>query len=413
MTDSIFPSKKYLRFIAEAGFFILFPGFFFYHLCVAVKLITPFAAGLFGPTTVLLCVLFSMVFVSIFRTFLYSNKYVSVLFAVLLTFVVSWTFVHYFFGTGIESGEGPLNQSLTTLFSWVALFLVGVYLPIRQDRLRIILTCCFIAMFIIAICLFDKNTMMLNVRTQFIAEDKIATYQGFARSALIVAVYLLITYESIYVRSMLIASSIILIFLLGGRSEFYGFIALFIAFAVILVLKSWRYILSSILLLFVLGLGLAGFIDDLHLHRQLNPSRQMQVLDLDKASSWVGRKKLQRIAIDQVMENPITGKYAGNFYAGRPGGYAHNVLSAWVSFGFIGFCIYLGLIIYCFAVSLFSVKNRDGNANEWGLALAINFLSLLLVLTAKSVFWPIPALGWGLTVNATLKGEAKNKNNII
>jgi O-antigen ligase len=174
---------------------------------------------------------------------------------------------------------------------------------------------------------------------------------------------------------------------------------LILAFSLILSLKSWRHTVIAIASIFLLSLGATLFAEQSSIMKPLASSRQMQVLDLDKASSWIGRQKLQQVALEQIKENPITGKYAGHYYAGGPGSYSHNALSAWVNYGFIGFCAYLGLIVYCFAASFLSLKGRQANPEERNLAFAVNFLCLLLVIVAKPVFWSMPALGWGIVLN--------------
>ena len=92
----------------------------------------------------------------------------------------------------------------------------------------------------------------------------------------------------------------------------------------------------------------------------------------------------------------------GKFEKGHAGRYAHNALSAWVSYGVAGFLLYLALTLYgCLATARHVILKRVDEP-LWTFAFMLNLVCLLLIIVSKPVFWPLPALGWGVLAQALI-----------
>lgn len=387
-------TRKYLELVSGFGLFVLFPGFFFYHLAVAAQAISPVAAGLFGPATVLLMGLSSLLILSVLSDSFRHSKIISAGFYLLLFYCLIWSLSYYSFGVGLQKSIEVIKQVATMLFAWFALYAIGLYLPLYNRKFKQIITASFVVILLIVLAYFDRNSMMMNVRDIYRTGDSVATYQGFARSALIVAILFACAIRSHVKMVIAMFVGIVILFLLGARSELYGFVALTVT---LISFKSLRLQPSVIAALLLLLVAIYVLVDQFP---KLAPSRQMQVFNLDKSSSWMGRQWLQSKALEQIADNPFMGRYAGHFEVGGAGAYSHNILSAWVSFGFVGFMLYGWLLVYGYAVSMRSFIKTKQECLHWRLAFSFNFISLLLLLVAKPIFWAIPALGWGLIVNA-------------
>ena len=143
-------------------------------------------------------------------------------------------------------------------------------------------------------------------------------------------------------------------------------------------------------------------------------SRIFEVLDISSSKSWAGRLSLQRKALDQIAQNPLMGRFGGhvlredtgNYAKGHTGRYAHNALSAWVTYGLAGFLLYLFLTLFGFFVPAREVILKRQDTPLWTLAFMLNFVCLLLVIVSKPVYWPLPALGWGVLAQALLNPVA-------
>ena len=70
------------------------------------------------------------------------------------------------------------------------------------------------------------------------------------------------------------------------------------------------------------------------------------------------------------------------------------------SYGLAGFLIYVSLTLYGFLVSARNVILKQRHEPIWIFAFMLNFVCLLLIIVSKSVFWPLPALGWGVLAQA-------------
>jgi O-antigen ligase len=155
-------------------------------------------------------------------------------------------------------------------------------------------------------------------------------------------------------------------------------------------LTSVRYLLIVLLAFF--GISIAVWVGFDH----LVTSRQAEVFDLEEASSWVARMELQERAIAHILESPVLGQFGGHVEFGKTSGYAHNFLSAWVNYGFFGVALYLYLIVVATVGSGLKIWKKKTVPAYWELTFLFNAVSLILVFVSKSVFWPVPALGWGV-----------------
>jgi O-antigen ligase len=133
------------------------------------------------------------------------------------------------------------------------------------------------------------------------------------------------------------------------------------------------------LYLVLLVFGLAS-IDPKLLANRFPESRVWELFDLSQSSSASARHELTEHALRTIAENPVLGAYASY----PPGGYSHNILSAWVDLGIFGF-IYMLFMLVRTAAGLcrrgWLVRPRSG---QFLLAWSLICISLLLLVTAKT-----------------------------
>jgi len=234
---------------------------------------------------------------------------------------------------------------------------------------------------------------MFYARQLFGVED-IATYQGFARSVFVVALVLFAIARKLISQLVVLVGGMFVLFVLGARSELVGFM---FAIGLVMIMASrtdWRYIAVSAFALFVLVVAF-GFLGE-----WLGSSRQAKLLNLSEDSSWAQRIELQAVALNQIMSSWVLGDFGGHIRVESIGGYAHNALSAWVSLGILGFLLYVGLAVWAWIHSGYRVW-REGMANRyWVLAFLFGSAVLLLIIAAKSWFWPVVGLAWGFYASA-------------
>ena len=447
--------------VASISFFLLFPGYLFYHQSLAMGLIPPFAKGLFGyvslGTVMILLALLPWNTDWIKKITRY--RYVQWV-LVFLIYTSVWTLGHYLL---LDSEHITIAsvQSLETVIFWTCLFLVGLLLPLDAKLLRWSFLLSFIVILVFLLhFFFSTDTNAYYARRIYGDMTNLATYQGFARSVLIPLLLLMAVYNSFRARAFFMLGGVFVFYLLISRSDFYAFLAVSAVLCIICGIRQPRYFLLLLLVsLEVLLLAapditprIEVFLESRTVEKvaqgphvdggntqmhtkpvpadettsppptgQINThsapakataapriSRQFEVLDVSSSKSWAGRLQLQRTAIRQIAESPLMGEFGGHvltedtgtFAKGHAGRYAHNALSAWVTYGLAGFLLYVSLTLYGFLGSARHVIPKRQTTSPWLFAFMLNLVCVLLIIVSKSVYWPLPALAWGVVVNA-------------
>ncbi len=455
---------KLSRTVAGVSFFLLFPGYLFYHQFVAMGLIPPFAAGLFGYVSLgtLLVLLALLPWNTGWLKIIAGNRYVLWVLAFLF-YTTAWTLAHYLILDGDHISIAGV-QSLETVIFWSSLFLIGLLLPIESRPLRWSL-CISFAIILVYLLYFYVNTdaNVYDARRLYGNTTDVSTYQGFARSVLFTLLVLLAIFNSLRARAILIISGVFVLFMLVSRSDFYAFLALSTVLCIIYGIKQPGYFLlllvvcMEVLLLAAPDITprievfletrvsekaepaphtdrLSGDDDSTQALGKPAPpagqastrpapdtakalprlNRQWEVLNIPSSKSWAGRLALQKKALEQIAENPLMGKFGGHvltedtgkFAKGHAGRYAHNAFSAWVSYGLAGFLMYVSLTLFCFLIPARQVILKQQDIPLWTFAFMLNFVCLLLIIVSKPVFWPLTALGWGLTAIALMESSS-------
>lgn len=376
------------RMLGGLAMLVLYPGFFFYHFGVALGWYGLFLGGMFGISLLALLPLL-MIGTGSFIAYHPSimRHPTTVMFVALVLWAVTWLGINVW----IEPEHPGHSELATTVALWVGVFSVGLLLPLQSSFFKKAVWVVWAAMCALSFSVVDVGQLQTTVGQQ---SEGVATYQQLARSMVVVGIFVVATTPRMLIRIFVATVSIVALFLLGGRSELYGFVA---AFAVTEYLVNRRSILGQAML----GLGIfAALVTAAANIRILQSSRQLEILNLAESTSWTAREYYRQNAVAQISESPLFGIYAGHLNFGN-GGYSHNALSSWVSLGFPGFVFYVGLNILCFWISVRALA-ADPQSQSARMAAMLNLISLLLITLAKPVFWEMPALAWGTAIIATI-----------
>lgn len=367
---------------ANIGFLLLFPGFFFWHISLAVGLPLP-AIGWWGQVAALILALGALLAVKNCWRLTFTPYLIWV--CAFITYCALWTVVNFL------NGAPPVTvtQSATTIGSWIALVFVGLFFePSRRNMRAFFVSLVAMA----AVIVIYREGASFNAAATFGAEN-IASYQGFSRSLMITSIVVLSAMRKPGRRIALSMATAALLFLTIARSEFAAFV---LTMAAMEGARGFRRPVGWAALIGWLGIGviLAWYSLDV-----LSQSRQLQLLDLSRSTSWIARQEYGSIAWAQITSNPIVGSFGGHYLqTGDLGGYAHNALSAWVSFSLFGFVGYVGLTAWAAVRSGLWMFSRP--TMRQCLSAYLNISAFILIVAAKPVFWPLAALGWGAYVSA-------------
>lgn len=377
--------------VASWALWALFPGFFFWHFAVGYGAPIPaigWWAEISGLTLVAVVAVATVYFSR--ATF---TPYLLVA-SIFVAYCSAWSVAHLLIGAPIVT----FTQAATVIGSWIVLLALGLFFnPGRKAIAAFTLSWGAMAIIILTF----REGVSFNPSALFGAEN-ISTYQGFSRSLMVTSIVLLSVIQRPGARIALSAATVALLFLTIARSEFAAFTL------TMFVIEVARGIRKPIGLAILCGWGLIGLLGVTAVFDVIAQSRQLQLFDLSHATSWIGRKEYYAVALEQIMDSPLLGYFGGHYIETREiGGYAHNALSAWVSFGALGFVIYVGLTAWAAIRSGLWMMGRP--TERQCLSAYLNISALILIMTAKSIFWPVVALGWGVYAAARREDRARKR----
>lgn len=220
----------------------------------------------------------------------------------------------------------------------------------------------------------------------------VVNYMGFAPWLLIGGVFSLAIASRLANKLCVFAWFSLLLFLNGARSEFTSYLTITFALvtATAIRVRNWK----ALALLVGLLVGAAICLPPVSDAAQMG--RSARLLRVTEETSWKSRLTLTANAVETIRRNPILGNYGS--YA-RDGGsiglYAHNVLSAWVDLGFVGFILYayLGIALICKSMCIWWRKPFCPYVK---MSLLASFHLLIMSVFAKHHHY----LFWGFAVGA-------------
>jgi hypothetical protein len=212
----------------------------------------------------------------------------------------------------------------------------------------------------------------------------ILDYQGLA-FALLVMLLLSTVRLPLAIRLTLYSIAIPAFFLIGARSEFVGLLI----FALTIEFCKTRY-RSIYLAILAFSVAVAAMILMLFAG-QLEEHRVFGLLKLGADQSALERAEMHTAALKTIQENPLLGNYASY----EPGTYAHNILSAWVDLGILGFTVLVVLILTPLIVLASRFKLHARN-NLYVQALAACAVNAVLLLLAKNFTYQLTPIALGM-----------------
>lgn len=247
---------KVARYIANIGFVLLFPGFLLYHLSVAALSLPPFLGGMYGITSAALVIPLGLLSLKLLGRWLKASPFYVTVTVMFFIYVFVWTAIH-FFAVDASYIKTATIQSIESLVLWLALFFIGVYLDLNAPWVSKLFWAVFIYLLIFLAHYVAQTGNLMFYARQLYSVEYIATYQGFAESMLVVSLFLLARPLSPLMRFCLIWGSIFILFVLGARSEFYGFILLLLVLIPMLSIRNWKYWFLIAVSMIILEIGRA------------------------------------------------------------------------------------------------------------------------------------------------------------
>jgi hypothetical protein len=328
---STFAGGRAERALADLAFFLLFPGFFFYHTLLGIGATGAFLGGYFAPIALGLLPPLCVVHVLKLRRDPLQLSRIDIYFAM---------FLAYFTCVVAVNGASGANPAIVVKHVIEITFLVDVFIIFRHldfahRTFRAVTLLSIVAMSAIVYNYSVDGVFYLGAMGIARDADSLATYQGFSRSYLFTFMAAIAFTRASCLRAPLYALAASSLFLNSARSEFA---ALLFAIPIIeLYFAKQKLVVIGALVALVLLVS-ANLDQILAL---LPNNRILELLDLSRSTSANKRHHLSVAALNTISAYPVFGDYAS--YA--PGYYSHNVLSAWVDLGLFGIVCLLALLI--------------------------------------------------------------------
>ena len=390
--------------VANASFLIVYPGYFIYNTFVSLGYIssTDLSNHVVKSLFLVYLILFSANFILIIQKSIYINFILFLLFYMVFCTVFS-IFI---------APPGTLQQSISAIVSIFVIFTIGLFMDEKNKFMKLFI---FISYFVICLLIFNLKDGVKFSPQYFSNIDDSATYQDFSLWATVTFIFTISIIKNYYIRLIFYVISLVAIYFLSARSELAGFVmSSFVVEYAYLARNKLFFFLSPIFVIFII-FSLYGSSDDImyFVMDNIGWSRQLNIFDLEVDESWYVRSEFSNYSWGVIKSNPIFGSFGDHYYAANPpmtGAYAHNALSAWVNYGAVGFAIYLGLTVWAVGNSMFRFLVLKDETMR--LSLFVNSFTLILIIFAKSVFWPLVALGWGLFVRQQFLRRLRHSTGI-
>lgn len=375
--------------ISAFAFLLFFPGFFAYHSLVGLGYLDPFLGGFFRPIAIIfLPVLLFLFFQGLNKKAIILNR-LDYLFIAVIIYTGFVGLLNIALGSGRSIEVDLFESTISRLLLNLAMYLLARTVDYQNNSLKKIamlslLIMCGVAFFNIG------QSGIFYLALDATDQHEVAGYQGFARSIVVTAIFVLAATNSISLFLVLSLISLSGLFVNGARSEFIGF-AVSLSFIVIYKFNIKSSIFGLIALIFSVLIVINIVPSEI-----IQRNRFIELLYEGQSSSGAARSELNDAAIVTIAENPLLGDYGSYALAtgGSVGRYAHNLLSAWVDLGFFGFILYVAsFLVVGVVIFKAKIKEKDGDLLS-NLVVGLFFFTMPLMLLSKEYGY----LLFGLTI---------------
>ena len=352
--------------LLNSAFFLLFPGFFYYHTLLGTGTTGAFLGGYFSPISLLYMLPLALVYYRRMRREPCRLSSIDLHYGLFNAYFVAVIAVN------AAAGATPaiVAHHLAGILFMVNTYILFALIDFEHRQFRLMALASLAAMSAIVFTFSVNGVFFLGALGIAKDADSLATYQGFSRSYLMTILPVLAHSRSLLLRLILYAAGAATLFVNTARSEFAGLL-----FAIPII----EFYYSRHKLVFVGLAVLATMLVTAHMDEivaSLPDNRVLELLDLSQSTSANKRHHLTLYAKQTIAAHPLLGDYASYTL----GYYSHNVLSAWVDLGLFGF-VYLLAITALPAVPMFFKEYFAGRRRPefiHGFALACVTVLLLI-----------------------------------
>lgn len=386
---------KYIfaEYTSVLSFWLLFPGFFIYQVSINLSIVPSFLGGYFGIVSMIVFVPLLFLFFSQTINRPKSLGLLDLSFLLLLFYICLVSVSNYLLGE-MAGYYDLLYWNLSGAMLNLVCYFIAKYFNYGDEKVRRVLLVTF-SLIVIMFFLNVRDGIFTLLNSDI---EGAVTYQGYARSIVAVSFILIASYRSALVTIALTSLSIVILIIVGSRTEVILYIGTLIS-AYYFVRSSSIAGFSSVTLLYLVALLVFGLISQIILV-SLEHTRLYDLIEngIFTSSSGQARLELVRAGWADIVDSPVFGRYG--VYAkngGSIGDYPHNLLSAWLNLGIIGFIGYLSIISAVLFKALRVAKNHINSYSLLSLFFAV--FTIAAFLTSKDYLFMLFGLSVGFSQN--------------
>ena len=308
--------------------------------------------------------------------------------------------VGYAFGRQASVDAGLIQDAFSGVLFNATLFFVARNINCESQFLKQAIFASLLGMAVLILLnVGDSGMYQIDVNSR--SEEAISTYQGLGRSLAVVAIFALATTRSKWMFLLVTMSSMIALFLNGARSELLG-----VMLAMLFIAATKFKIRHMFLIAAGLPILLLTAYSDV-----FETNRLFELLKPEASSSATARSELTTNALSTIYASPIFGDYGSYAYSTGYGigDYSHNLLSAWVDLGIIGFSFYVACFFIAGRIALRAFKSETLSDNLKSLAVGYFVFTTLLMFFAKDYKYMIFGLAMGFLAKTLNEHSRLNK----
>lgn len=403
--------------IALAAYIGFFPVFFAYHVLAAFGM--PMFAGAWwgGCTAVVAAVLLPVVLLRMASTGSYRIHAP----VVLLGAIIALAALYYWrFGNSHQQDAAMLVGSAKLIIALAALYSIGFLIRADENSTAWLRRALY-AMVAVAVLFMDPFDGSF-IPAEWDDARGVAGYQWIAQAILFTGIAAMCFTKSERLQIAVLATMLAGLVLSASRAELYlGAVPVLLGWAVVKLFRGkWSAAFIGALIFLAVFMG-ARSISPTYIaaghavewvishtsgdevtvvrarQRGQTAARYAEVMDIQSSQSWAERQKFFASGWAAIKASPIVGDYGGQIRDhGFFGSYIHNALSAWRQYGIVAFTLYALLTLLPPFVAAGHVLWRKSDDPIWLMTLFVGGVALLMVASVKAVYWPLPALAWGL-----------------
>jgi hypothetical protein len=379
---------------AELAFFLLFPGFFAYQTLLGLGLIRAYLGGYFAVVSLVMLPPLLLSYARRLQARRYQLPRVDAAFLAFLAY----------FAVIVACNAASANPAITShhvlaLVYLFNLFVIFVSLDFDSRRFRWTQLASLAGMSAVVFSYSVDGAFYLAALGAARDPDSVATYQGFSRSYLLPLAVMLACTPQRPLRWALYALGLPTLYINTARSEFGAL--LFLVPLIELHTARHRLLMLTVLV----GAALLIQSNLAEILAAVPSNRTLELLNLSQSTSATMRHQLTLQALATIARHPLLGDYASY----QVGLYSHNVLSAWVDLGLLGFAALLLLICYPLCqMALHAYVLRERGNRRPPFVLAWSLLAMTLLLLCLSHFFSDMQIGAALGAYARYRRGASH-----